>query len=318
MITSTDEINLQRLLIICENKLKNEQVDIWTGSEKRKYASYINYLEFLQSRIQRQANAKSYEERIASLRQTFSQYHTQTDVEKGVKETRMTKKLFLDQLQTLYNPDPAWLTALKQQKDTINENNDAIDSNDDTIKEKEMKDETKYDQKLESVNDILEGWDESEESILLNDLNTKDNTQELKDNLHTYNNNTTNNEKEQDVRKRNVTNMTREEETTNIEHVLQHHRQLHDEMTSDLGKMAQQLKMNTQLFGDILNKDDQILRDAQKMVENNLDKMKTEGKRLDKHYSKAWGTTCMNLGVVLFVCIMFILVFFTIKLGPKV
>lgn len=94
----------------------------------------------------------------------------------------MTKKLFLDQLQTLYNPDPAWLTALKQQKDTINENNDAMDNNDDTIKEKEMKDETKYDQKLESVNDILEGWDESEESILLNDLNTKDNAQELKGN----------------------------------------------------------------------------------------------------------------------------------------
>ncbi|CAO3649268.1 unnamed protein product [Cunninghamella echinulata] len=232
----------------------------------------------------------------------------------------MTKKLYLDQLQTLYNPDPAWLTVLKQQKDNINENNDVMDSDDDNIKEKEKEEERENDRKLQPENSILEGWDESEESILLNDLNTKDNTQKLKDNMHTYNNNNnnTNNEKEQDVRKRNVTNMTREEETTNIEHVLQHHRQLHDEMTSDLGKMAQQLKMNTQLFGDILNKDDQILRDAQKMVENNLDKMKTEGKRLDKHYSKAWGTTCMNLGVVLFVCIMFILVFFTIKLGPKV
>lgn len=39
MIATTDEINLQRLLINCENKLNNEQVDLWTGSEKRKYAS---------------------------------------------------------------------------------------------------------------------------------------------------------------------------------------------------------------------------------------------------------------------------------------
>lgn len=41
MITSTDEINLQRLLTICENKLKNEEIDIWTGSEKQKFSSVI-------------------------------------------------------------------------------------------------------------------------------------------------------------------------------------------------------------------------------------------------------------------------------------
>ncbi|ORZ16942.1 hypothetical protein BCR42DRAFT_326621 [Absidia repens] len=52
MVATTDEINLQRLLINCENKLKHEQVDLWTGSEKRKYASYINYLQFLQNRVQ--------------------------------------------------------------------------------------------------------------------------------------------------------------------------------------------------------------------------------------------------------------------------
>ena len=51
---------------------------------------------------------------------------------------------------------------------------------------------------------------------------------------------------------------TREEETVNIEHVLQHHRQLHDEMTNDLSKMAKQLKMNTQQFGNTLNKDNKV------------------------------------------------------------
>ncbi|KAI8336611.1 hypothetical protein BC941DRAFT_427583 [Chlamydoabsidia padenii] len=58
MIATTDEINLQRLLINCENKLKQEQVDLWTGSEKRKYASYINYLQFLQTRIQKTTERK--------------------------------------------------------------------------------------------------------------------------------------------------------------------------------------------------------------------------------------------------------------------
>ncbi|ORZ16943.1 vesicle transport protein [Absidia repens] len=111
--------------------------------------------------------------------------------------------------------------------------------------------------------------------------------------------------------------MTREEETSNIEHVLQHHRQMHDEMTTDLGKMAHQLKLNSQNFGDILQKDDTLIRDAQKMVENNLGKMQTERQRLDKHYSKSWGTSFMNLGVVLFVCVMFVFVFFTIKFLPK-
>ena len=52
--------------------------------------------------------------------------------------------------------------------------------------------------------------------------------------------------------------MTREEETSNIEHVLQHHRQMHDELTTDLTRMAQQLKVNSQSFGDTLANDDKV------------------------------------------------------------
>jgi Fe2+ transport system protein B len=92
---------------------------------------------------------------------------------------------------------------------------------------------------------------------------------------------------------------------------------MHDELTSDLSRMAQQLKKNSQAFGDTLSKDDIVLRDAQKAVENNLNRMTTERQRLDEHYSKSWNTSFMTIGVVLFVCIMFILVFFTIKFLPK-
>ncbi|KAI9005791.1 hypothetical protein CLU79DRAFT_781058 [Phycomyces nitens] len=92
---------------------------------------------------------------------------------------------------------------------------------------------------------------------------------------------------------------------------------MHDELTTDLGRMAQQLKMNSMRFGDTLAKDDMVLKDAQEAVETNLERMQREGKRLEVHNSKAWGTSFMTLGIVLFVCIAFILVFLTIKLLPK-
>jgi len=106
-------------------------------------------------------------------------------------------------------------------------------------------------------------------------------------------------------------------ETSNIEHVLQHHRQMHDELTTDLGRMAKQLKINSQAFGDTLSKDDVVLKEAQQAVESNLTRMTKERQRLDVHYSKSWGTSFMTMAVALFVCIMFVLVFFTIKFLPK-
>lgn len=54
---------------------------------------------------------------------------------------------------------------------------------------------------------------------------------------------------------------TREQETSNIENVLQHHRQMHDELTGDLSRMAAQLKLNSQSFGDTLAKDDKVSND---------------------------------------------------------
>jgi cobalamin biosynthesis Mg chelatase CobN len=110
---------------------------------------------------------------------------------------------------------------------------------------------------------------------------------------------------------------TSKNETSNIEHVLQHHRQMHDELTTDLGRMAKQLKINSQAFGDTLSKDDAVLKEAQQAVESNLTRMTKERQRLDVHYSKSWGTSFMTMAVVLFVCIMFVLVFFTIKFLPK-
>ncbi|ORY99939.1 vesicle transport protein [Syncephalastrum racemosum] len=120
-----------------------------------------------------------------------------------------------------------------------------------------------------------------------------------------------------EVRQRRKRSPSRSQETGNVESVLQHHRQIHDELTTDLGRMARQLKMNSQSFGDTLGKDDKVLQQAQDVVSGNLDRLHKERRRLDAHYSKSWGTSFMTMGVVLFVCIMFVLVFFTIKFLPK-
>jgi hypothetical protein len=39
MLNTTDEINLHRLLISCEDKLKVQPIDVWTATEKRKFAT---------------------------------------------------------------------------------------------------------------------------------------------------------------------------------------------------------------------------------------------------------------------------------------
>ncbi|SAL97405.1 hypothetical protein [Absidia glauca] len=277
MIATTDEINLQRLLINCESKLKNEQVDLWTGSEKRKYASYIKYLQFLQNRVQKTtARGSDYEHRIHVLTQAVLLHKMQVQVELGTAESRLTRKKYLDHFQQLHTPAPDWL-----QNDTSS----------------------------------LDGWDQSEENVL--DAMEEEESP-IKEDEEPKNEKTPDLDKDKDnsLRKRN-TNRDEHEDSSTMEHVLQHHRQLHDEMTTDLGKMAHQLKLNSQSFGDILQKDDTILRDAQSKVESNLDKMRSERHRLDQHYSKSWGTSFMNLGVVLFVCILFVFVFFAIKFLPK-
>lgn len=39
MLTTTDEINLHRLLLSCEDELKKQPIDVWSASDKRKFAT---------------------------------------------------------------------------------------------------------------------------------------------------------------------------------------------------------------------------------------------------------------------------------------
>ncbi|KAI8371198.1 vesicle transport protein [Choanephora cucurbitarum] len=253
MLSTTEEINLYRLLTSCENELKKQPIDVWEPSEKRKFATYVKYLVDLQAK----SSKTTFSDRIHQLSAIVSIHTSYVHVEKGIAEARLVKKRHRDHLRQLEKPHPEWLSELKHELDA-------------TKKPSFQKQETPVEETKTKPSEKTE------------------------------------------LRQRNVTH-----ETNNMEHVLQHHRQLHDELTTDLSRMAQQLKLNSQAFGDTLSKDDLILKDAQKAVESNLSHMTKERQRLDQHYAKSWGTSFMSMALVLFVSIMFVLVFFTIKFLPK-
>ncbi|KAL9558733.1 hypothetical protein MBANPS3_000780 [Mucor bainieri] len=248
MLNNTrDEINLHRLLISCENKLKEQPIDIWTASEKRKFATYVKYL--------------------ATLQKKSSSASTQhVDVEKGIVEARLGKRKLFEDLKQYESSDPEWLLELKRQDEQAVQ--EALDRKKKLLEQEEEEDPN--DPKGEKEEE------EEQDDPVKETFNEKTNASEMRQRNNAKN------------------------ETSNIEHVLQHHRQMHDELTTDLGRMAKQLKINSQAFGDTLSKDDVVLKEAQQAVESNLTRMTKERQRLDVHYSKSWGTSFMTMAVVLF------------------
>ncbi|KAG1445894.1 hypothetical protein G6F56_009754 [Rhizopus delemar] len=208
MLTTTDEINLFRLLSNCENKLKSQSVDLWPASEKRKFATYIKYLSSLQNNLT--SGNEEYVHRIAECTKAISLYRMQVEVDKGIAETRLVKRKHLEELKGMEQPEPEWLVELKKQDEQLS-------SFEQQKKEEQIEKQTKEDTKEEEAKE-------------------KETKEEEKK------------EKASEIRQRN----NRKEETFNVEHVLQHHRQMHDELSTDLGRMAQQLKQNSQAFGDTL------------------------------------------------------------------
>ncbi|KAI7857870.1 vesicle transport protein [Circinella umbellata] len=277
MVVSTNEINLYRMLVRCEQRI-NDNNSEWNSIEQGKFVAYIRYLQNLQ---QESGISNNYAVRIQALATKVSSRGLDVEINKGILEARTTKQSLLDGLKQLEQPDePEWLQKIKNVPD------------EDMATTVEQKDDDNSD--TESVISPASNL-EKEEGRTSGTVGDESNR----------------------LRRRQGSGMTREEETSNIEHVLQHHRQMHDELTTDLSRMAQQLKVNSQSFGDTLANDDKVLHEAQEAVVSNLERLRKERQRLDTHYSKSWGTSFMTMGIVLFVCIMFILVFFTIKLLPK-
>ncbi|CAG8821793.1 9732_t:CDS:2, partial [Racocetra persica] len=80
-------------------------------------------------------------------------------------------------------------------------------------------------------------------------------------------------------------------------------------------KMAGKLKMNSVTFGDILAKDVKTIDEAQSSLGINLDRLKKEGARLGAYAAQSGKTTWLVWGVVVFVCITFILMFMLIRIS---
>ncbi|KAJ1915498.1 hypothetical protein IWQ60_007787 [Tieghemiomyces parasiticus] len=105
-----------------------------------------------------------------------------------------------------------------------------------------------------------------------------------------------------------------EEQTDRL---LTQHRQVQDELTDDLVRMAQVLKGNSHLFKETLEKDTKTMRDAQEAMGENQTRLARQGTRLGTYSKKAWGTTWLTWSIILAVCLLFMLVYFVIRLFPK-
>ncbi|KAF9010037.1 hypothetical protein BDQ17DRAFT_1235118 [Cyathus striatus] len=89
---------------------------------------------------------------------------------------------------------------------------------------------------------------------------------------------------------------------------------LHEELSSQLEQMAAQLKRNTVHFSDSLSKDKSLIEEAQEKIENNFGFMLKERIRLRDHRGKSLSTTCLTVGIVVTVLLMFMLMVSVIRL----
>ncbi|KAF9483103.1 hypothetical protein BDN70DRAFT_350315 [Pholiota conissans] len=88
---------------------------------------------------------------------------------------------------------------------------------------------------------------------------------------------------------------------------------IHEQLTAQLETMAQQLKRNAIHFSNSMEKDKAVVEDAQLKLEGNYDVMQKERVRLRDHRGKSRGTTCMVVGIVLLVLLVFMLMVSVIR-----
>jgi len=77
--------------------------------------------------------------------------------------------------------------------------------------------------------------------------------------------------------------------------------------------MAQQLKRNAMHFSSSLEKDKSVVEDAQQKLEGNYDVMQKERVRLRDRSSASRSNTCLVIGVVALVLLVFMLMVSVIR-----
>ncbi|KAI8579682.1 hypothetical protein K450DRAFT_241004 [Umbelopsis ramanniana AG] len=289
-----DERNLQRLILKCKARLSQDNVDTWSGSDRSKFVQYVKYAKNMSELIEKQKGSLSPETRHAldELGKFIEQDTMNVTMDKGIIQAQAGKTALLAVIDESINHDDEKQLHVQQVEPSQVE-----------------------DMEIAGKQDVEAEEEWSEKSQSSPDSHSESKSPSFREHKSAESQNELRHRKSQTPSSNSAN--VHEEETAQIEHVLQHHRQLQEELTGDLSKMAAQLKSNSLAFGDLLEKDDQVLRDAQNAVASNLDRLRKERTRIDRHNSKAWGTTFMTCGIMLFVSLMFVLVFFTIKFLPK-
>ncbi|GAA5935106.1 uncharacterized protein JCM15063_003151 [Sporobolomyces koalae] len=95
--------------------------------------------------------------------------------------------------------------------------------------------------------------------------------------------------------------------------LLSHHHALQSSLLSDLTSLSTALKTSSQTFSDNLEKDREVMQEAEKKLENNEGRIKVQQERLKGVRGKTRGTTCWTLGILAVVAAMWIGVFLLIK-----
>jgi len=88
---------------------------------------------------------------------------------------------------------------------------------------------------------------------------------------------------------------------------------LHDELSSQLEQMAQQLKRNAIHFSTSLAKDKAFLEDAAQKIESNFDTMQSQRLKLRDRSSQSRSNTWLVMGIILLVALLFTLMVMIIR-----
>jgi hypothetical protein len=87
--------------------------------------------------------------------------------------------------------------------------------------------------------------------------------------------------------------------TQSLSNLLSHHRSEQESLTEELASMAERLKMNSLEFSHLLEKDKDLLQNAEEKLEGNLGGMIKERDRLKEYKKKGGVTTWFVIGAVL-------------------
>jgi len=88
---------------------------------------------------------------------------------------------------------------------------------------------------------------------------------------------------------------------------------IQQELSEQLAQMATQLKRNATHFSESLAKDKGVVEEMQHKLERNLDVMQKERLRLRDHRSKSKSTTCLVVGIIMTVLLLFMIMVYVIR-----